>query len=115
VLTPKSVLCVSWIPSLASTREMLLTEAGYLVISALGKEEAVLKSDGKADLLVLGHSLPREDKQELIQWFREQSKSPILSLLKPGQDKLSGADVGVEAFKPGDFVRAVQTILAANR
>jgi len=112
--TPKSVLCVSWIPSLATTREMLLTQAGYTVISALGKEEAVSKWDPKADLLVLGHSLPRSEKLALIQWFREQSQSPILSLLKPGQDKLPGADVGVEAFNPADVVRAVQTILAAN-
>jgi DNA-binding response OmpR family regulator len=93
---------------------MLLTRAGYRVISALGKEEAVSKWDAKADLLVLGHSLPRDEKQALIQWFREHSKAPILSLLKPRQDKLPGADVGVEAFSPADVVRVVRKILGTN-
>ncbi len=110
--TPKKVLCVSWIPGLALTRELLLTQAGYQVISAVGKEEAMSKRDVKADLLVLGHSLPRDEKLALTQWFKEYSKSPILSLLKPGQDKLPGADVGVEALSPGDFIRAVQKILS---
>ena len=93
---------------------MLLSQAGYIVTSALGKEEAVSKWDSKVDLLVSGHSLPREEKQTLIEWFRERSKAPILSLLKPGQDKLPGADVGVEAFNPADVIRAVQTMLGAN-
>jgi hypothetical protein len=39
VAIPKIVLCVSWNPSLASTRERLLAQAGYRVISALGEEE----------------------------------------------------------------------------
>ncbi len=112
--TPKNVLCVSWIPSLATTREMLLTQAGYTVISALGKEEAVSKWDAKADLIILGHSLPRDEKLALIEWFREHSKVPILSLLKSGQEKLPGADVGVEAFSPAEVVRAVEKILAVN-
>jgi DNA-binding response OmpR family regulator len=112
--TAKTVLCVSWIPSLATTREMLLTQAGYKVITAIGMDQAVSRR-AEADLLVLGHSLPRDEKQALIQWFKEYSDSPILSLLKPLQDKLPGADVGVEAFNPGDFIRAVQGILPPNR
>ena len=115
VAVPKSVLCVSWNPSLASTRERLLAQAGYSVISALGEEEAASRCQVKADLLVLGHSVPRDKKEAVIKCFREHSQAPILSLLRPGQDKLPEADFAVEAFKPADFVQAVHNILAANR
>lgn len=110
----KSVLCVSWNPSLASTRERLLAHAGYRVISAFGEKEAASACHAKADLLVLGHSVPRDKKEAIIKCFREHSQVPILSLLRPGQDKLPEADFGVEALNPADFVQAVQTILAEN-
>jgi len=105
------VLCVSWNPSLASTREMLLTQAGYTVISALGPEKAASLCREEADLLVLGHSVPRDRKLAVIECFREHSKAPILSLLTVGQEKLPNADFGVEAHNPADFVQAVKTIL----
>jgi hypothetical protein len=113
-LGPRTVLCVSWNPSLASTREMLLTQAGLLVISALGLAEAISRCRAKADLLVLGHSVPRDKKQAVIKCFREHSKAPILSLLRMGQDKLPEADFAVEAYNPDDFIRTVRTILAGN-
>ena len=105
------VLCVSWNPSLASTREMLLTQAGYTVISALGPEKAASLCREEADLLVLGHSVPRDRKLAVIECFREHSKAPILSLLTVGQEKLPNADFGVEAHDPAGFVQAVKTIL----
>lgn len=107
----KKVLCVSWNPSLASTREMLLTQAGYTVISALGLEEAASLCRATADLLVLGHSVPRDKKQVVIECFREHSRAPILSLLTVGQEKLPNADYGVEAHDPANFVQAVKMIL----
>ena len=93
---------------------MLIKQAGYRVISALGEEAAMSQCRVKADLLVLGHSVPRDKKQAVIKCFREHSKAPILSLLRPGQDKLPEADFAVEAFNPADFVQAMQTILAAT-
>ena len=93
---------------------MLLTQAGYTVISALGIEEAATRCKAKADLLVLGHSVPRDKKQAVIKCFREHSSAPVLSLLRAGQEKLPEADFAVEALNPVDFVRAVQAILAAN-
>lgn len=92
---------------------MLLTQAGYRVISALGKEEAASRCQTNADLLVLGHSVPRDEKQKVIKCFREHSKAPILSLLRPSQGKLTEADFAVEA-NPADFIQAVQKILAAD-
>ena len=105
------VLCVSWNPALATTRTMLLKRAGFKVTSALGKQQALKKCKTKADLMVLGHSVPRPEKRSIIQCFRETSGAPVLSLYRPGQAKLPEADYGVEASEPADFVEIVREIL----
>jgi DNA-binding response OmpR family regulator len=109
----KSILCVSWDPALASTREWLLTRAGFQVTSALGRDQAAERCRSKADLLVLGHSVPREDKSSVIQCFRKFSAAPVLSLLRPGQPKLPEADYGVDASNPQDFLETVSSVLGA--
>ena len=105
------VLCVSWVDSLAVTRKLLLRQAGYRVISAVGEEEeqAICKMDG--DLLVFGHSVPQDRKQALIESFSKHSAAPVLSLLGPGQRKVPQATFGVEPTGPEDFIRAVLDIL----
>ena len=108
------VLCVSWNPALASTRTWLLSHAGFKVTSALGKQEATEKCKTKADLLVLGHSVPREEKSSIIDCFRKYSSAPVLSLLRPGQTKLPEADYGVEASEPDDFLQTVRQILGSR-
>jgi DNA-binding response OmpR family regulator len=112
--TSKSVLCVSWNPSLAATRQMMLMQAGYVVISSVGRERVAIECHAKADLLVLGYSVPRVDKRTVIKCFRQHSKAPILSLLKHGQKKLPEADFAVETLNSDDFVKAVKAILPAN-
>ncbi len=89
----KSVLLVSWEPNLARTREMLLRSAGYSVTSAVGRAQAHSRCRSRADLLVLGHSVPMSD------------------LLRSNQQKLPEADFGVEAFEPADVVGVVRKIL----
>lgn len=107
----KSVLVVSWDQSLASTREMLLTSEGYLVISAVGRVEAASRCRARADLLVLGHSVPPSEKEEVIACYRQYSTGPILSLLSSNQQKLPEADFGVEAFDPAKVLQLVRAIL----
>ena len=109
----KRVVCVSWIESLARTRELLLQEAGCDVMSIVGREYAEKLDEFKqADLLVLAHSVPPAEKQRIIQLFRSKKRAPVLSLLQPHQTKLPDADFGVEAMRPADFMRAVREILA---
>ena len=93
---------------------MLLAQAGYIVISALGLEEAASRCRDEADLLVLGHSVPRDKKKAVIQCFRKHSMAPILSLLSGGQEKLPEADFAIEAHSPADFLQTVQVILAGG-
>jgi len=107
----KSVLLVSWEPNLARTREMLLRSAGYSVTSAVGRAQAHSRCRSRADLLVLGHSVPMSDKKEVIACFRQHSSGVVLSLLRSNQQKLPEADFGVEAFEPADVIGAVRKIL----
>jgi hypothetical protein len=107
----KSVLVVSWDQGLASTREMLLSSAGYLVNSAVGRAQAASQCRCRADLLVLGHSVPPSEKKEVIACYRQYSTGPILSLLRSDQQKLPEADFGVEAFEPAQVLQVVRKIL----
>jgi CheY-like chemotaxis protein len=107
----KSVLVISWHQSLAKTREMLLSDAGYLVTSAVGRAEAALRCGCGADLLVLGHSVPASEKKEVIACYRQYSTGPVLSLLRSDQQKLPDADYGVEASDPAEVVQVVRRIL----
>jgi|GraSoiStandDraft_1057264.scaffolds.fasta_scaffold855406_1 DNA-binding response OmpR family regulator len=107
----EQILCISWDPTLALTRELLLKREGYSVQSAWGAERAVnCCRTSQAGLLVLGHSVPREEKRKLIAIFKAQNKAPVLSLLPLDQMKLPEADYGVSA-DPASLLSAVRAIL----
>jgi CheY-like chemotaxis protein len=110
--TRKHVVCVSWESALAQTRQLVLERADYRVTSILGQEQLdKLRHITDADLLVLGHSVPRNLKQQAIQAFRQHCNAPVLSLLAPNQAKLKEADYGVEASSPADVIQTVKQIL----
>ena len=91
---------------------MLLKSAGYTVVSAMGRKEALEACRvASADLLILGYSVPREEKRSIIESFRKACNAPVLSLLNHHQSKLPEADFGVEAGSPADLIQAVRSIL----
>ncbi len=108
------VLCVSWDHQLSVTRELLLSHYGYQVTSATGRSEAMQRCNAAADLLVLGHSIPQDEKLRIVECFRRFNDSPVLSMLRPGQVKLPNVEYGVEYMNPESFVQAVQKILRAD-
>jgi DNA-binding response OmpR family regulator len=105
------ILCVSWDATLAVTRELLLSKSGYKVTSAIGAEESIKLCSTKTDLLVLGHSVPREQKQIIVKHFRKFNSSPALSLVANGQSRLSEVDYAVECFDPKELLRIVESII----
>jgi DNA-binding response OmpR family regulator len=109
--TEKRVICVSWNEALAKSRELLLRSLGVTVLSALYEQEARSMCREDADLLILGHSIPRAEKRKIIQCFREHSTAPVLSLLQTGDTKLPEATFGVESAKPEEVLRVVRQIL----
>ena len=108
------ILCVSWEPTLARTRELLFTASGYKVTSAMGYQEAIERCSTNADLLVLGHSVPRDQKRLVIDCFRKSNCAPVLSLLRFGQSKLPEADYGVEYMNPERLLDTIRSIVAGN-
>ena len=68
---------------------------GYRVLSAVGSEEAKELCSTKADLLLLGDSVPRVEKQHTLDCFRRYNDAETLSLLAPGQTELAGANYAI--------------------
>jgi DNA-binding response OmpR family regulator len=113
--TAPHILCVSWESALSETREQILSKRGYAVTSALGPEEALKLCSTRADLLVLGHSVPRQEKQKIIKCFREFNSSPILSILPTGRTPLEGVDYAVQCFDVVELLETIQQILPTER
>jgi CheY-like chemotaxis protein len=85
------ILCVSYNRSLLFTRTLLLEGQGYRVTPAVGSDECMAKChESKFDLLILGHSIPDEDQQEMMKEFRRHSPSPVLSLRHRAQAAIVG-------------------------
>jgi CheY-like chemotaxis protein len=91
---------------------MLLRGQGYFVTSALGRADALEQcKKGSFDLLILGHSIPEEDKRELINLFRTHCPSPVLALSRPGEQIPDSADAHAFPDDIDAFLRAVHTTL----
>ena len=102
------ILSVSYDESLLKTRELLLKQhTKHGVTSALGFIEAVARCEQeKFNLLILGHSIPPDDKQELIKAFRKSSAGRILALHRLGETT-QGADATVD---PTDIDGLLETV-----
>lgn len=68
-MTPR-ILSLSYDESLLRTRQMMLEDEGYEVISCARMDDA-LKQCGQNtfDIFILGHSIPTSDKQRLVDAF----------------------------------------------
>ena len=109
----KRILSISNDASLLWTRKSLLEHAGYEVVSPDGFAaafDACEAENGDFDLVVVGHSVPRVDKERIIAHVRKKCRCPILALLRPHESSVRGADVSVEA-DPNIFLAAVKRML----
>ena len=107
----KRLLSVSYDMSLLATRRMLLEQHGYQVTSALGFTQSMAHCKASGfDLFILGHSIPLQDKQALIDVFRENSLAPILSLDRAGEARVE-CDFHVSPDQPEQLLEKVETIL----
>jgi DNA-binding response OmpR family regulator len=108
---PKRILSVSYDVSLLATRQMMLEQQEYEVISILGFTAALdACKTNHFDLFILGHSIPVRDKAALIQAFRENCDSPILSLERLGEERVP-SDFHVSPDHPEELLRKVESIL----
>ena len=111
------ILSISYDESLLITRQMLLEQAGYEVLSALGFTEALKHCHGERfSLVILGHSLPRSDKESLVAAIKTDCNAPILSLRRHGDPPVRGADHSIEAIEgPAALLAAVAKALKRKK
>ena len=102
------ILSVSYDAILLSTRQMMLESRGYTVTSAEGYVDAMRKCRaGDYDLLIVGHSIPHEDKMAIVAEMRQHCSAPVLALLKPNERQLENADESVDAGRPDLLIALV--------
>ena len=66
----------------------------------------------KSVALIVGHTIPREDKAELIKLVRSHNHTRILSLRRHGDAAVTGADHSLEsALGPDALLEAVKIVL----
>src|SRR5215467_3214239 len=87
------ILSLTFDPALSWTRELLFAGAGFQVVSFREVNAAIAASAGEEfDLIVLGHSIPREQRQSLIKDLRGKCATPVLALTRHGETPLAEAD-----------------------
>jgi hypothetical protein len=111
-----SLLSVSYDESLLRTRHWILETAGFNVTSALGFTQATNHfRTGAFDLVIVGHSIPHEDREALLKMLRIETECRVLSLRKPGDPPLPGADHSIDAWDgPEALISAVRKVLGAK-
>jgi CheY-like chemotaxis protein len=111
--TSASILSVTHDPSLAKTREMLFTSVGFQVSSASTIHQALqLCANNDFDLVVIGHSLPLEQRMFLVKELRLRCDTPLLVLQRPGESLVPGVDYVFDSTEsPALLVDAVVNIV----
>ena len=104
------ILSVSNDKSLLETREMLLRECGYEVVSAWGASEGVKHCTAKFDLLIIGHSMPHEEKRAIVTAFRAHNCAPVLALHRENEEMLEGVDFEIPP-EPQVVISAVASLI----
>ncbi len=112
-----NILSVSYLASLLETRERLLISNGYAVTSARDINAALkaCKGSKRYELLIVGHSMPRTDKDLLIKAFREsQPTAAVLALKRPDEEPVHSADLVIEP-EPRELLRCVAELISGKR
>ena len=107
------IFSISYDPALLRSRELLLRHMGHSVTSADGFVEAVElceRAPEDFDLIILGHSIPYEDKRTIIKRCRRTRRCPVLALTLLNEPLVSEADHSVDPSDTGEFLGTVQQL-----
>ncbi len=111
----RRILCVSFDKTVSDSRCATLTQAGYSVTPITTAEGALqLLAGVKFDLVVIGHRIPKTNKQQLATRAREQWKTPVLLVCGASADTDIPADARVYALEGTEgLVTAIKRLLPA--
>ena len=113
---PPTILIVSRNPIRADNRARVLKDAGYRVESAmdLNTFRTLCAANPKVDLVIIGYSLPMEEKRRVWEAAKEACKDiPILELYEHGRHELLENDkVSIHEYETeADFMVAVSKLV----
>ena len=114
--SPPSILSIAYHEPLLHTRAWILELAGFSVISAQTLTQALhLCQKNAFDLVIIGHSLPRKDR-ECLAAIARMRHIRVLSLFKLGDPPLSGADCSLEALEgPEKLIEIIKHLVKSPR
>lgn len=104
------VFQIAYDKMLLIAREQLLKSRGYDVISVLGSENAQrsLTRGRSWRLFIVGHDAPRETREDMVRWLKENfPHTKVLALNPPSQDRLPEADFNFVLNGPEEWLAAV--------
>jgi len=106
------LISVSYDETLLRTRELMLKTAGHSVRSAMGFREAMDVCAYVAEMVIIGHSIPKKDKAEIIGCFRAANPTGIvIALTRAGEERLKEVDAYINPGNPEELVLAIKYIL----
>ena len=95
--------------------ELVLTEAGYNVVSAVDGEEALARANGNEasiDLVVTDSVMPRVGGRELLQRLRTtRADIRVLQISGYSESAVGAEDFLAKPFEPAELLRRVREIL----
>jgi hypothetical protein len=110
-----SIVQVEYRLSLLSIRQEILASLGHPVISVVGSRAArnLDLSNRSPGVIVIGHGASRQERQGLINYFRQAMPGvPLVALLRSCDDDFNAVDYNCRADDPPLWVRTVTQALA---
>jgi len=109
--TMPRILSISYDKALLHTRAMMLSREGFEVESAVGFSAAIQAcKKGTFDLVIMGHSIPPEDKSAIIKQLRAVCSTPILALRRPNEAPIKAAEYNIDSGDPRRFLSYIKEI-----
>ncbi len=110
------ILSISYEATLLKTRQHMLEQKGYSVVSAEGFTEAMEYCHaGDFDLVVIGHSIPHKDKEAIFKEVQQTCAAPVIALSRGSELPLKGAVDTVDPMDPKRFLDAVDRVFASKK
>ena len=110
-MADQKILSISYDSTLLETRQLLLQTRGYQVTSSHGFTDSLEHcKSAHWDLIIIGHSIPDQDKRALVTQFRRHCTAPVLALHRFGEPELAAADYSMTPDHPEQLLKMVEKI-----
>lgn len=114
-VSPSHILSIASTDSVRTTRELLLREQGFMVVSAsTPREISHVCRRTKFDLIVVGHAFEEEEKLAIEEVLRKDAPgTPILEICRVSP-VLRNAQHVLRSPEPEDLIAEIKTIVRSQ-